>query len=349
MTKIDLTQINLERLITHHVGNKLRDERYKLSNDESDVDEETENVLLKYFLISIKNEDYYSFDHPINLEHNSIFKIVKELFSDKSTFIPGSQNIAKLLYEFSMHPKIKEGELNIVIFSNAYIDDEVVDAIGIFKSEIKVPFIKMKAEKSSFRIQHEQGFEVKGLDKGCLIFNTYSDQGYKIALIGSVNKSPESQYWKDDFLKISPITNDFYRTNEFLGIAKQFLTNQLKFDNPEVSRTDQIDLLNRSVEYFKSHDEFVKKEFEKEVFQDSQIVDSFRKFESDVLQNSDFQIPDSFEISKQAVKKQARVFKSVLKLDKNFHIYIHGNRDLIEQGTDEKGRKYYKIYYNEEE
>jgi hypothetical protein len=38
----------------------------------------------------------------------------------------------------------------------------------------------------------------------------------------------------------------------------------------------------------------------------------------------------------------------VLKLDKNFHIYIHGGRDMIERGVDESGRKYYKIYYNEE-
>jgi hypothetical protein len=51
--------------------------------------------------------------------------------------------------------------------------------------------------------------------------------------------------------------------------------------------------------------------------------------------------------SESAVKKQARVFKSVIKLDKNFHIYVHGNRELIEQGTDEKG-KYYKVYYKEE-
>ena len=54
---------------------------------------------------------------------------------------------------------------------------------------------------------------------------------------------------------------------------------------------------------------------------------------------------DNFEISAQAVKQQARAFKSVLKLDKNFHIYIHGNREMIEQGIDENGRKYYKIYY----
>jgi hypothetical protein len=59
-------------------------------------------------------------------------------------------------------------------------------------------------------------------------------------------------------------------------------------------------------------------------------------------------VADSFEISTQAVKKQARIFKSVLKLDKNFHIYIHGNRDMIEQGVEKDGRKYYKIYFENE-
>jgi len=38
----------------------------------------------------------------------------------------------------------------------------------------------------------------------------------------------------------------------------------------------------------------------------------------------------------------------VLKLDKNFHIYIHGNKELIERGTDPDGRKYYKIYFEQE-
>ena len=34
--------------------------------------------------------------------------------------------------------------------------------------------------------------------------------------------------------------------------------------------------------------------------------------------------------------------------DCNFHIYVHGNRNLLEQGEDEKG-KFYKVYYQEEE
>ncbi|MFM7764289.1 MAG: hypothetical protein ACKO6I_01410, partial [Sphingomonadales bacterium] len=39
----------------------------------------------------------------------------------------------------------------------------------------------------------------------------------------------------------------------------------------------------------------------------------------------------------------------ILKLDKNFHTYIHGNREMIEKGTDPDGRKFYKIYFENEE
>jgi hypothetical protein len=81
---------------------------------------------------------------------------------------------------------------------------------------------------------------------------------------------------------------------------------------------------------------------------DPNIIESFRNFDSHYRQENDIQLDDSFAISAQAVKKQARVFKSVLKLDKNFHIYIHGNREMIEHGVDENGRKYYKIYYENE-
>jgi hypothetical protein len=44
-------------------------------------------------------------------------------------------------------------------------------------------------------------------------------------------------------------------------------------------------------------------------------------------QEYEIDIPDDFTISDSAVKKQARIFKSVIKLDKNFHIYVHVNGD----------------------
>lgn len=116
----------------------------------------------------------------------------------------------------------------------------------------------------------------------------------------------------------------------------------------EVTKTEKIELLNRSVDYFKTHDTFDKSEFEQTVFQHEKLIESFQNYDTAYRQENEVEITNNFAISPQAVKKQARIFKSVLKLDKNFHIYIHGNTDLIEQGVETDGRKFYKIYFKEE-
>lgn len=347
MNKIDLTQVEIEKIITHQIGNKLRDEKYSLSNEESNFESETKKYLLKYFFSHLKIEEFYRFTHAVNIEMNEVFRLTENLFSNPDSFILNSQNIAKLLYEQSMHPKIKEGQLNIALFSNVVIEDELVNVLGIFKSETSSPFIQMRKQKSNYNIMHEIGFDLKSMDKGCLIFDTNIENGYKVLIIDNSSKSNEAQYWKDDFLSIQPIKNEYHQTNQFLGITKQFVTKKLDEDF-EVSKADKIDFLNRSVDYFKKNETFDKQEFEEQVFGDSNVIESFRKFDQTYREENEVEFADNFEISSQAVKKQARVFKKVLKLDKNFHIYIHGNRELIEQGIDENGRKYYKIFYEEE-
>ena len=106
--------------------------------------------------------------------------------------------------------------------------------------------------------------------------------------------------------------------------------------------------VNRSVQYFKSHAEFDREEFTQEVFAQEGAIKSFNKYSDRFQSENNVELADNFEISAHAVKRQARIFKSVLKLDKNFHIYIHGDRNRIEQGVDEAGRKFYKIYYDQE-
>ncbi|MCG3164985.1 MAG: hypothetical protein POELPBGB_00745 [Bacteroidia bacterium] len=347
MSTLDYTQANLTRLITHHVGNKQRDEGITLSAAPTEINDDSLDYLLAYFLQTIKVEEFYSFAHSVQLEMNEVYTTVSELFTNPKKFVEHSQSIAKLLYEQSTHPKIKEGELNIALFNNMVLDNQTLEAIGIFKSETDAPFIKMKSSEKHFTITHDMGFELKSIDKGCLIFNTGKENGYRLLIIDAANKAAEAQYWKDDFLNVKPINDEFHQTNQFLGIAKNFVTKQIaqEFD---VSKADRIDLLNRSVAYFKTHDNFDKAEFEEEVFKDKSLIKSFRDFDNNYRESNAIELDDSFEISPQAVKKQARVFKSVLKLDKNFHVYIHGDRSLIQQGVENDGRKYYKIYFEQE-
>lgn len=344
---IDFTSVQLEQIAIHQVGNKLRDEGLNVSSENVDVeDSETINYLLKYFLSPFDNNEVYNFTHPSELNLNEIYFFARNIFSKPESFFQNSVEIAKHLYDKSTHPKINAGELCICYFKKCSLDGTTADAIGFFKSEGKDVFLKFDSVKSNFKIKHESGINVNKLDKGCLIFNIEKANGFKVCVIDS-NKSNDTQYWKNEFLNIKPASDDYHFTKDFLSITKNFVTKQLD-EEFEVTKADKIDLLNRSVEYFKTHETFDKKEFEEEVFQDSGIIKSFRNFDNTYRQENELEITDSFDISPQAVKKQARVFKSVLKLDKNFHIYIHGNRDMIEQGVDKNGRKYYKIYYDQE-
>jgi hypothetical protein len=225
--------------------------------------------------------------------------------------------------------------------------DEITDAIGIFKSENLQSFLKIENAEEEFALSYDDGINIDKLDKGCIIFNTAENQGYRVCIVDKSNKATEAQFWKESFLQLKDCNDDYHHTKEFLNITRNYVTQQMEEDF-DVSKADKIDLLNRSVEYFKSHDTFEKEDFEKEVLQDKDIIKSFRNFDETYREDNNLDIEDNFEISNSAVKKQARIFKSVLKLDKNFHIYIHGNRDLIEKGEDSDGRKYYKLYFENE-
>lgn len=346
---IDYSDSCIENISVHKVGNKTNEEEIHLSKSEIDIsDVKLRDLLSKYFLQPFGNNEFYNFTFSDNdFALNSIYCFANNIFDDPDTFHSNSENIAKHLYETSVHPNIKSGDLFVVLFSNFQIGDELTDVIGIFKAENKQSFLQVEDKSSDFVIKYEDGINIEKLDKGCLIFNTSKDEGLKVCIVDKSNKAIEAQYWKELFLQLKPCRDDFHHTKEFLNIAKDFVTKQYT-EEFETSKADKIDLLNRSIDYFKSNDSFDKEDFEKEVFQDEAVINSFRQFDNTYRRENNIDIKDDFEISEQAVKKQSRVFKSVLKLDKNFHIYIHGDKELIERGVENDGRKYYKIYYQDE-
>lgn len=344
---IDITNTNIEKLSAHYIGNKTNGEDLLLSKTLLDIsDLRLRELLMRFFLAPFPEPEFFSFTFTDNnLSLNPVYNFVSEIFDNKKVFHKNSATLAKHLYEVSLHPQIKSGDFFVTYFSDISIDGEIADVVGIFKSENRQPFLKLDTDV--FSLQYDDGISIDKLDKGCLIFNIAKSEGYRVCIIDKSNKSAEAQYWKDTFLQITPCKDNYHNTQQFLVITKNFVTKQIPEDF-EVTKTDQIDLLNRSIDYFKTHDAFNKKEFEKEVFYHPEMIKSFRNFDSQYRQNNEIDIDDSFDISLHAVKKQAKVFKSVLKLDKNFHIYIHGNKEMIEKGVEKDGRKYYKIYYNEE-
>ena len=340
----------LTSLSAHRIGNKTIGEDLIVSKTQLDIEhDELRTNLLTYFLSSFNSEEYFNFTSTNDdFKLNPLFQLAQDLFESDKQFHVKSISIAKHLYEVSIHPNIKSGDLFVAHFKKIEMDGQRLEAIGIFKSENKSSFLKLTQKKDgNFEIDCESGISLERLDKGCLIYNTDAENGYRISIIDKSSKSTEAQYWRELFLRVKPVNNGFQSTKSVLEIAKHYLLDQIG-DEFELSKTDQLNYMNKSISYFKSHEEFNQREFEKEVFEDPEVIKSYKKFDAGFRNQFNLEIEPTFDISPEVVRRQSRIFKSVLKLDKNFHIYIHGNREMIERGTEKDGRKYYKIYYKEE-
>jgi hypothetical protein len=328
----------LHRISIDHAKNIVNEKALAPNSDE-------ENDILKRIFLRpfISSSTTYEFKHDVEIELNTLLKLSNDIQNGEN-FTFKSINIHQHLKSVSKHPNIKDGDLFVVKFKNLQLNRNFYDGLGIYKIENKESFIETSDNGSSeIGISFKKGIGTKRLDKACLIL--FTEEPYTVFVID--NNSSETDYWQNEFLKVGYRNDHINNTNQFLSLTKSYLTEQLP-NEFEVSKADQIDLLNRSVDYFKNHESFDKAEFENEVFQDNTLIESFRSFDSSYRKENAIDIADDFEISQQAVKKQAKVFKSVLKLDKNFHIYIHGDRQLIEQGIEKDGRKYYKIYFDKE-
>lgn len=344
---IDYFDCEIRNVSAHHVGNQANDEELRLSNETLSVyNEFLKEALLKYFFSHFNGQEFFKFNR-LSEETSFVFNYVARIFAAPDSFHEESKELAEKLYEVQVHPNIKPGDFYVTYLSNIQLDGQMVDAIGLFKSENKDSFLILDTDDEKFELSCNVGTNTGKLDKGCLIFNMNKEEGYKLCIVDRSNRLTEAQYWKEDFLDAVPCVDDFHNTQNFMGITKQFVTKQMGKEF-EMNKADQADLLNRSMDYFKSNETFNDKQFGQEIFEDEQVINAFHRFRNDFQEEKQIVVSDEFDISAPAVQKQSRVFKSVLKLDKNFHVYIHGDKKLIERGVDELGRKYYKLFYTEE-
>lgn len=337
----------INNYIIHLVGNKSCSDGI-IHSESSTHDDDTLNSLVETWLLSAFGAgEYFHFFHDSGIEYNVVYGAVNVIFDNPEALYEQSINLAKHLYEQSKHPKIKGGEFYTVYFKNCLLDGEPVDAVGLFKSENKDTFLKVMREGGNFNLESEQGINIKKLDKGCLIFNKDRENGYVVAVVDNTNRGVDAQYWIDDFLHVRQRKDEYANTENVMAMAKQFITKELPKEF-EVPKADQIDLLNRSLQFFKEKDTFNIEDFANEVIEQPEVIESFKSYKKNYEEEHATEIDDSFTISQHAFKKQQRSYKRIIRLDKKIQIIIDGNRDHIEQGEDEKG-KYYKVYYSTEE
>lgn len=312
-------------------------------NDFQYNNEEDQHILKQIFLkpfvaSTLTNE----FHHEIDINLNPLFQLASKIF-EGDDFAKKSQEIYTHLKTVSKHPNIKDGDLFCIKFESIKLNNGYYDALGIYKVENKDSYIEVDAAKHS-ALEFKKGISGRRFDKACLII--FDKKPYTIFNID--NGKVETEYWTNDFLNLASKNDSVNQTTQFLNLTKQFIAKELpsQFD---VTKADQVELINKSVDFFKTNDIFDIKDFTKEVIEDPGVSECFNRFKENYQEKTDIEIPDSFAISDVAVKKQTRSMKSVIKLDKNFHIYVHGSNQYIKKGYDEAtGMHYYQLFFKEE-
>lgn len=337
----------IQQCIIHRVGNKNNDDGVALSDNPTTLSPELDRTLIKYFLQNFEGkEETWNFTHVDDIKFNEVSSYASKIFLG-ADFVNISKRIAKHLYESSVHPNIKGGELFVAVLSNVMYEGKHVRAIGLFKSETKESFLKFVSTNESLEVKNELGASVNRLDKGCIILDYSDEKGYYVFSLDGSNHT-DARYWTDDFLGIIPRQNEYTFTNNVLSMTTEFVSKVLPTQYP-ITKAEQVEILNKSVNYFKGNEVFSMKGYEEEVFKDLGMIDSFNSHKEAYKQEKNVELEENFAISESAVEKQRRKIKSVIKLDQNFHIYVHGGEQLIDYGYDkERGMKYYKLYYREE-
>ena len=238
---------------------------------------------------------------------------------------------------------ISEGEVYMTVFDQIIYDQKPCQAVGIFKIDGKQSFIESSLMDDQLALTLTKGIGIKDLNKGALII---LDSDKNEIILKVFQNHPYIKYWRHQFLMIRPLENEFYQTKNTLNLCKDFALKGLD----EMAKVDQVDLLNKTVDYFSEKQSFDQSEFEEEVLASTEIKAAFNSYKDDFEEKHQIEaMSEQFEISKPAFKAAKKYIKSVIKLDRNFHVYVHGQRQEIERCYDEvRGKNYYKLYFDQE-
>ncbi|ETN96063.1 hypothetical protein SAMN04487906_0574 [Zhouia amylolytica] len=349
---INLYPTQLDSLSIHRVGNKSKNEGVFLSEEPYKLNDEITAILKEYFFKPFreKEENYYRFHNEVDVEFNELYKIVSEAFSNPSSIHEHSKSIASHLFDQSSHPHIKSGELYVAYLSNVMLDNEKVDAIGVFKSELKHDFLQFEEKGSNLDILIKQGININKLDKGCLIFNVKKEEGYKVLSVDS-NKY-DTKYWLENFLGVDVLADENFFTKKYLKFCQDFAKDVVL---PAEDKKEEVMFMNRSMNYFAKNDDFEETNFLNEVIDNPDLIPEFKHYK--VEKGPKYSIEDvaNFPIANKAVSDARKKVKNLIQLDTNIQIKMdfinpESAEKFVEKGWDEeKQMYYYLVYFNKEQ
>tara|TARA_R110002050_G_scaffold235568_1_gene371440 strand:- start:112 stop:1170 length:1059 start_codon:yes stop_codon:yes gene_type:complete len=349
---INLYPTQIETISIHRVGNKNKSEGIFLSEEPFSLNDETTGLLKEYFFKPFreKEENYYCFSHESDLEFNEVYKIVSDIFEEPSSLHANSKKIATQLFDQSNHPHIKSGEVYVAYLTDLMLDNVKVNAVGIFKSELKHDFLQFQEKGNSLDILVQQGININKLDKGCLIFNTDKEEGFKVLSVDS--NRYDTKYWLENFLGVDALSDDNFKTKNYLKFCQNFAKDVVL---PAEDKQQEVLFMNRAVNHFAKNDSFEESNFLNEVMENPELIPEFKHYKVEKGPKYSIEDVSTFDIANKAVSDARKKIKNVINLDTNIQIKLdfinpESAQKFVEKGWDEERQMYYYlVYFNKEQ
>jgi hypothetical protein len=342
---IDLKPAVITGCIVHKIGNIQAEENCFYSKAEVMMNEaetnELKKILCKPFVSTLQA---HQFVHETDLLQNPLNVLVTDIFTNANELTSASKKITQYLYRFANDYSIKTGELFFILLDNITTEAGVTNGMAIVKMDGNTKFIKTLETSQNVEMFFDKGIMSKNIEKAVLILNDDFEEGFYVYPFEK--NVGETNYWNRYFLQCKARTDDFRQTNVLLNTFREYVMDELPTDT--FSKKEKIDLVQNSMNYMVEHNDAVSVEdFISKQLQEPQHQEDYKASLQVYVQDNDVELQKTFAASKDALQYQRKKFRSIIKLDKNFHIYVHSNDDLIERGADDKG-KFYKVYFNEE-
>ena len=339
--------MRISHMIAHRVGNKLRGEGVGFSSKEIDALPFTD-MFEKLFCKTFKSDDFYFFNGNHDIDANPVYSFVKSIFNNQSEFKSQSNHIAKCLYESSVHPMVKAGELCIIYMNDIEYENAIVDAVAILKCESHQEVLQFSWGENGYEAHKSSAINLSKIDKGALIYNVFSEKGYVISIVDKVRRGGDAKYWKNAFLNVKSYNGSHHQTSSLVDLCSDFVKNNVALDS-SLSRLEKALIASRSKDIllYTESDSMSLKDYAAAVFKNKSIEAQFSEFVENSDHASELDV-ESITINKRAVSKKKNSI-STIKLDDNFELYVNGAEDRISKGYDpDAALNYYKLYFEKE-
>ncbi|AAQ65985.1 hypothetical protein PG_0832 [Porphyromonas gingivalis W83] len=325
------------------VGNKLKEEGIAFSSKADDM-----SFASGFISTLVKNtfkfDVFCQFDSIESLDMNPSYRFVHKIFDDKDDIVKQSNNLARHLYDQSIHPNIANGEFYIIYIDGCMLNNETVDALMLLKTEAKDSFLTVSYENGEYSIKPQLGLSTKHLDKGCLIFNTKSEDGYLISIVETSTIRQDGRYWSNNFLYVKDIITDFQYTENIANFCS-FIVQKVSKEHPEKSL--KLAKVSRRITQMLQDDgaEINTNELISSLAIDDEVASLLPVCRKE-YEDRTGKIPEIFKCTQNATKRKAITKANIIKIGTDFELKVLDASAFIEQGyDDEKKKNFIKLYY----